>query len=146
MGDLIWSSNPNYDTVDSLVAYLREYAAHCFAPTTIQWSFNAPAGLPVRNINAESRRQLFLVFKEALNNLEKHAQATRVEINLALTENQLRLVIADNGVGLPTETAPRFHHGLANMRQRISQLGGAFELRSQPGHGTQLEICIPFPS
>ena len=104
-----------------------------------------PESVPARAVRGEFRRHLLLVVKEGLNNIIKHAEATSVSLRLHLREEQLELCLADNGRGLPTETPARSGNGLGNMRQRIVELGGTFELQSQLGNGTEIKIVVPLP-
>jgi len=84
---------------------------------------------------------LFRIFKEALNNVVKHAAATQVTVELFFTEDRMRLVIADNGRGL--SNVVQRGRGLRNMRQRITELGG--ELTTSSASGTRLEFVAPIP-
>jgi signal transduction histidine kinase/ligand-binding sensor domain-containing protein len=145
MGELIWSNNPCYDTWDSLIAYLREHASRTFAGTPIECVQTFPEAPPSSPLAGEWRRHLFLLVKEALHNILKHAQATRVDIRFELTPNQLLVDIRDNGRGFDPEQVPAFHHGLQHLRQRIQVLHGTLILETQPGQGTRVKWSVPLP-
>jgi len=145
MGELIWSNNPRYDTWDSLIAYLREHASRTFAGTPIECVQIFPEQMPSTPLPGEWRRHLFLLVKEVLHNILKHAQATRVDIQLDLTANQLLVDIRDNGRGFDPEQVPAFHHGLQHLRHRVELLRGALTLQTQPGHGTRVQWSVPLP-
>ena len=90
-------------------------------------------------------RQLFFVFREALSNIEKHAKADKTSVKLIWLENNLTMVVADNGRGFrPDDTQVRNHYGLKFMRERIESLGGVFSVESKHGKGTRIEITLPY--
>jgi signal transduction histidine kinase/ligand-binding sensor domain-containing protein len=146
MSELIWGTNPNYDTLANLIAYLREYAARSFANTTIECRLDFPTSIPDQDLPSEFRRELFLVFKEALTNIHKHSGATRADIRLTVERNGFEMIVADNGQGLPLKSSRPFNHGLGNMRRRAATLGGTFAIHSQPGHGTTIRMKVPLPA
>jgi signal transduction histidine kinase len=104
-----------------------------------------PVNFNGQPVSAAFRQQLFLIFKEALHNIVKHSRAGRVEIELALEDGKLRLVIQDNGRGMAADGKVPFHHGLDNMRARAERLGGVLELESSPGRGLRITVTAPFP-
>src|SRR5262249_55891785 len=102
----------------------------------------APAEKEEIPLRAEVRRQAFLIFKESIHNIVRHAECSRVEIVLRTEQNRLLLRLSDNGRGFGTESNGQ-GHGLASMRQRARSLGGDFELWSAPGRGTTIAVSIP---
>jgi signal transduction histidine kinase len=86
---------------------------------------------------------IYRITQEALANVEQHAAARRVRVELAATPADLRLIIADDGRGFRPEDIPAGHYGLAGINERARLLGGRFELHSSPGAGTQLTVTIP---
>jgi signal transduction histidine kinase len=99
--------------------------------------------VPDSALAPEVRHQLFLVVKEAMNNVIKHSQATEVTLSLKVVENILEIRIEDNGRGvLPQVIAQSKRHGFANMRARVEQLGGQLETSSEPAKGTSIRILI----
>ena len=145
IGELVWATNSKYDNLQSLAGYFREYAANFFEPTAIECRLNFPSNVPEQTVTAEFRRELFLVLKEALNNVNKHAAASRVEISLSLEPGWLEIIVQDNGKGTAAHESPTFHHGLNNIRERVANLRGTFDLQSQPGCGTRLSARVPWP-
>jgi len=91
-------------------------------------------------LSDDIRKGLLLIFKEAVNNIAKHAEATYVKIVCELSGEDLLLTITDNGKGFKTETAER-GHGLRNMTKRAEEIGAKLSIRSLPGGGTTIEIC-----
>ena len=89
--------------------------------------------------------QLYHIIVEALNNVVKHAAATRLTLRLTRTNGHLYLQIVDNGRGYdPTQTSGGM--GLGNIRERLTRLNSEFAISSEPGGGTRLEAVIPYPA
>ncbi len=136
MRDIVWLLQPGKHSTEDLVGRMRE-TARAMLPETTECRLTAEgvAGpLPL-----DVQRQIFLLFKEAVNNIRKHAAATAVSIHLQQTGNALRLVIEDNGHGFSPD-AKSTGHGLGSMRKRAEALKGALEITSAPGGGTRLEL------
>ncbi len=143
MSDLVWATNPRNDTLDNLVAYLREQAASQFENTTIKPHLVFPESFSECHVSATFRRNLLLVMKEALHNVIKHSQASEVHISIGIAASTLVLRIQDNGRGFEPSLRKRAGNGLGNMQKRIRDLNGQFSLRSVAGKGTCIEINLP---
>lgn len=101
---------------------------------------------PGAQLGGEVETAVFRIVQEALTNVARHAQATRIEVTLHLDEGRLVLRIVDNGKGmLLSELAQRRRLGIVGMRERAYMLGGEFRIQSSPGHGTQIEVSLPRP-
>jgi signal transduction histidine kinase len=143
IGEIVWANNPEYDTLEDLVAYLREHAASYFTDTDTKVKFDFPETVPDRPVTGLFRRHVVMVLKEALQNVTKHAGAQSVRLRLAAENETLELDIADDGRGLPKGGTRRFGNGLTNMRQRVEELKGTFRVDSEPGKGTEIRVVIP---
>jgi len=108
--------------------------------------------LPNWRLEAEVRHNLFLAFKESLNNALRHAGATEVRISLATNTHAFTIVVEDNGRGFshdPVRTDASIfgsstgRNGLANMRHRLQQIGGQCKIQSAIGKGTRVEFVVP---
>jgi signal transduction histidine kinase/ligand-binding sensor domain-containing protein len=143
MSELVWATNPYNDTLDNLVAALREYAASQLESFTVESCLEFPESVPECRVSATFRRNLLLVLKEALHNIVKHSQATRVTVQLEIGERELHLAIADDGLGFDPSCPRGRGNGLGNMERRIRDLGGRFELSSQAGEGVRVDCRIP---
>jgi signal transduction histidine kinase len=84
-----------------------------------------------------------MAFKEALNNILKHAEATEVRVELAIEGEKLQISIVDNGCGFIQNGSPTSGNGLNNMKRRLGRIGGRLKLESQPGSGTKIEMEAP---
>jgi signal transduction histidine kinase/ligand-binding sensor domain-containing protein len=143
MSDLVWATNPRNDTLDNLVAYLREHAASQLENTPIRPRLDFPVNLPAHRVSATFRRNLLLVLKESLTNVIKHARANEVCVHLEITRPYLRLRIQDDGRGFDAEKSRGTGNGLGNMRQRVRDLGGEFSFNSASGKGTCIDVTVP---
>lgn len=143
ISNMIWITKPEYDNLESLVSYLREYAGSLFDNTGIALRFDLPAELPAIPVHHQLRRNLFLVYKEALNNILKHAGASAVQIRFELIESDFGLFIMDNGKGFNlTREQKRGGDGLGNMQKRLEECRGSFVLDSSPGKGCRIFMRI----
>ncbi len=152
MDEIVWAVNPKHDTLDSLVSYLEQFAQDFLATAGVRCRLDMPLELPERRLTTEMRHNLFLAFKEALNNVAKHAAASEVHICLAMKPGAFELSVEDNGCGLEPEPArndaDRFAsgNGLRSMARRLAEIGGRCDIRSQPGQGTKVLFVVPFKS
>jgi signal transduction histidine kinase len=143
ISEILWVTNPAYDTLEDLVMYVREYAATLFESSSINVHFDFPETVPVHQVSGAFRRHVLLLVKEALQNTLKHAAAKNVRIRLRQDNEVLHLSVSDDGRGLPVEEPNRSGNGLTNMRERVTELYGSFELLSRPGGGTEVRVSLP---
>ena len=110
--------------------------------TEIRLRLNTPREIPRFLISAEVRHQLFLSFREALNNVVKHAGATEIRIDLDVPDSQFEITISDNGNGFSTNSSSNGGNGLGNMRHRLDAIGGQLEVSSKPGNGSVVRMTV----
>ena len=152
MDEIVWAVNPKHDTLDSLVSYLEQFAQDFLATAGIRCRLDLPLEVPEQRLTTEMRHNLFLAFKEALNNVVRHAAASEVHIRLVLKAGAFDLSVEDNGCGLEPESDrnqdDRFAsgNGLKSMARRLAEIGGRCDLRSQPGQGTKVLFVVPLKS
>ena len=128
--EIIWAANPKNDTMERFVNYLHQYAVSLLGDGVYDLRAHLPKEIPTTNIAGEHRRALFLVFKEALNNIVRHAQATCVEIKCQCTQTSIEIRIRDNGHGFDPSATSSAGNGLTNMQKRMEDIGGQFQLDS----------------
>ena len=131
MGEIVWALNQRYDTSGDLISFCRSYASEFFEGKNIKLQFKSE-GMEDLKINGEIRRNIFLVMKEALQNIVKHAAATEVAINMTCL-NELKLVIRDNGHGFDKGQVRPFANGLVNMKKRIEEINGSILIENNGG-------------
>jgi signal transduction histidine kinase len=142
MSDIVWAINPKRDTLLDLVQRMRRFATEVFTPRGIEFSFHAPDGDHDLKLGASVRRDVFLVFKEALNNAVRHSACTSVLMDFQVERSWLILTVRDDGCGFDSEKASE-GQGLLSMTRRARGLGGELRVDSKPGRGT--EICLRVP-
>ena len=142
MSDIVWSINPKNDTLDQVVLKMKEFAFEILEPKEITHTFQLDSNLTYLKLDVEKRKNLFLIFKEAINNAAKYSGGTNVLISLSTTHNKIQLSIHDNGKGFNEELVKR-GNGLINMKERATSVGGVLLHSSQPGKGTYIELEIP---
>jgi signal transduction histidine kinase/ligand-binding sensor domain-containing protein len=143
VSEIVWAMNPKNDTLDNLVAHLRRYAVKYLSLAQINCKFTAPDVIPAHHLTADVRRNLFLVVKEALHNVVRHAGASEVSITARRVDKKLEITIEDNGRGFSVEQSQQSGNGLASMSKRVTDIGGKFQVESQPGKGTRVEVRLP---
>jgi signal transduction histidine kinase len=142
LDEIVWAVNPQNDTLDALVGYLSQYASQFFEGTSVRCRLDVPEALSSLVLPAAVRHDLFLVVKEALNNVLKHARASEVTVAVSESAGLLEIAIEDNGRGFDaaTSASSRRGDGLTNMPERMAKIGGGFSLASLPGQGTKLRL------
>lgn len=133
MNAIIWSMNSSNDSLGNMIAYIRSYALEYFEDTGITCKIDIPEKLPNIEVIGEIRRNVFLVIKEALNNILKHANATEVSIKLVRVDNSLTLYIHDNGKGIDMDKLRQFGNGLKNMKKRMADIQVDFSIENNNG-------------
>lgn len=140
---IVWAVDPGNDTLDHLAFYLHDYVDRYLSTAGIQGRFDICRQLPGQMIPSDVRHNLFMVVKEALNNAVKYSRGNEVTFILQFNGGELLILIVDNGEGFAHDTARPTGNGLQNMADRMKRIGGRFELKSEPGNGTQIRLCIP---
>jgi signal transduction histidine kinase len=140
MDEIVWAVNPRYDTLQSLADYLCRLVPTVLSAGQVSCELDVAAVLPAQLISAEVRHGLVLALREALNNVLKHAAATRVVLTLTYTQDDLHISVADNGQGYDPERIPADRQGLASMKARLTEMGGKCTSTSKLGVGTTVEF------
>jgi signal transduction histidine kinase/ligand-binding sensor domain-containing protein len=154
LDEIVWAVNPRHDSLDSLVTYLGRFAQHFLSAAGIRCRLDVPLNLPAWALTSEVRHNVFLTFKEALNNVVKHAGATEVRVSLELQPDKFQMAVADNGRGFQwngeagperprtDEARPAAGNGLLNMQKRLEEVGGCCEWETAPGEGTRVKMVV----
>jgi len=142
---IVWAIDPKENTLQSLADYLAGYVENYLSTNGITCRFKLPEELPSAVVEGKVRHELFLVVKEALHNIVRHAHATEVEFHLDVTATGIQITICDHGCGFDT-AAKSSGHGLKNFSIRMARLGGACAVSSQTGGGTTVKIKLPLPA
>jgi signal transduction histidine kinase/ligand-binding sensor domain-containing protein len=148
MGDIVWSIDPRRDDLNNLILRIRQFASDALEAQGIAWDFQVPPEPDRMKLTPEQRRHVFLIIKEAINNVMRHAGATTVRLTLSVTHHQLQMQVLDNGRGFspppPDSSAGACSgYGLGNMRERAAKLRGSLQVKSQPAEGTCIILKVP---
>jgi signal transduction histidine kinase len=138
MNEIVWALNVHNDTLDSLVAFIRKYARDFLQDTSIKLVFEEDVNQDF-TLQGNVRRSIYLVVKEAINNVVKHAYAQQVKLNIQANDNKLTIVIEDDGHGINEARKSAFGNGLRNMKQRIEDIGGTFAMYQTKGMVVSIE-------
>lgn len=142
MSDMVWSINPINDSIEKVLVKMKIFASEILEPKNITARFSDKQSLTGLSLDAEKRKNLFLIFKEAINNAAKYSAASEVEIALTQWEGKLTLSVLDNGKGFDYKTVKE-GNGLKNMETRAKALQATFKLSSKVDQGTHLRLEMP---
>jgi signal transduction histidine kinase len=142
MSDIVWAINPSKDHLSDLSQRMRHFLSDVCTARQIDFRFETPRSERDVAVGANVRREVFLVFKEAVTNMARHSGCSEAVLEFRESERGLLLRIADNGTGFDVTSASA-GHGLRSMRERTQALGGRFEIDSEPGRGTLVTFTFP---
>ena len=144
MSDIVWSVDPKNDDAASLIERMRGFGADLLSVQDIVLHFNTSPGLAERKLSAEQRRNLFLIYKEAMHNAAKYAHCASVTVTLSSKGRELVLSIRDDGAGFDPANVDSYNgNGLGNMRTRAGSIRARVEVVSTPGKGTEVRVVAP---
>ena len=145
MGDIVWAISPERDHVGDLVRKMREHADELLSVRDVRLVFSV-VGIPQdERIDLDVRRDVFLIFKEAISNAARHSGCTAVDVTFGTENGSLVLRITDNGRGF-RDAADTDGNGLINMRRRAARIGGDLAVQARPGTGTTIQLVMPLRS
>ncbi|HEY6503856.1 MAG TPA: ATP-binding protein, partial [Chitinophagaceae bacterium] len=133
---------PDNDKMENMVIRMREYLSHSLEPKNITIDFIADEHIMNESLHMEQRRDLLLIFKEAINNIAKYSQCMHTQIKLDRQNGFLRMMIKDDGIGFDMNRA-RTSNGIRNMQRRAGLMDGEITIDSGPGKGTRIELLVP---
>ncbi len=142
MSDIIWAIKPDNDKLENMLIRMREYIAQTLEPKGIATVFEIDEKVLQEVISMEQRRDFFLIFKEAINNVAKYAQCRKVMIRLMSANGNINLIITDDGIGFNIKQTGS-SNGLKNMQERARAMNGNLNIQSTPGKGTLIDLKIP---
>jgi len=154
MDEVVWAVNPENDSLDGLIGYINQYATQLFENSKVSCRLEMPQMSPKLMLPAEVRHDLFLAVKESLHNVLKHAGTSQVRVRIWETEGQVEITVEDDGCGFDmmansgsgNRNCARSGHGLANMRNRMEEIGGQMNVVTAPGKGTRIRFCVAVKS
>jgi signal transduction histidine kinase len=141
MQDIIWTIRSDNDTLEDLVSRMREFGLRVCDAKHIQFNIHVSQSFKASKLSLEQRRNLYLIFREALNNAVKYAESSQIDLILNLKRRFLKMELNDNGKGFEPGTIKR-GNGLNNLEKRAKEIGGQIEIKSQPGKGTCINLMM----
>jgi ligand-binding sensor domain-containing protein/two-component sensor histidine kinase len=142
LSDIVWAIDPRRDRLSALTYRMRRFAGDMLAARGVDLGFDTNPPNDDFEMGADLRRELFLIFKEAVNNAARHANCTRVDICFNATEEWIGLQVTDDGKGFDC-MLPSEGNGIGSMLQRSQRLGGTLDIQSRPCGGTTVELRAP---
>ena len=139
MSDVVWSIDARNDSMQDLLDRMHDFAFSALTIKEIQVEFKTENLSSDKKIPIDFRQNIFLIFKEAINNIAKHSEATKVAVNLENRREAFFLRIADNGRGYDP-AQDQNGNGLKNMKMRAQRLGG--ELIINSNHGVEIILKL----
>ncbi len=145
ISDIVWSVNPENDSMEKALARMSAYASEMLENVGTELRFEVGEGVGPLSLPMEKRKDFYLIFKEAIHNCAKYAQAKQVEVTLSKERNVLIMNIKDNGGGFEKEQklSNLGGNGLRNMKSRAAAIGGILMVTSSPGVGTEVMLSLP---
>ncbi|MFN3939177.1 MAG: sensor histidine kinase, partial [Chitinophagales bacterium] len=131
------SLQPRNDAFEKVILKLKQFALEALGTKNITVDFKMDEALSDLRISAVHRKDLFLIYKEAINNILKHAQCRKVEIEIKGTRNSFVMRIKDDGIGF-RKSLQGSGNGLHSMQERVKSLQGELQIISEPGSGTEV--------
>ena len=141
MSEIIWAMNPQNDTLENLLAYIREQAQQYFELLEMKFEIYFPDIVPDIKLSNEQRRNLYLVTIEALNNAMKHSGATTIQLKLEIKKKTCCFSVTDNGNGMKEKINKPGSNGLRNMNKRMADIEGSVEWLPLK-RGTSVRYCL----
>lgn len=146
ISDIVWSVNPNNDSIEKLLARMSAFASEMLENENTELLFQVGENMESMSLPMEKRKDFYLIFKEAIHNCAKYAQAKHIRIHLEVKNNTLLLNIKDDGIGFDPgkiENPSMGGNGLKNMQRRTAAIRGTFSIESSPGNGVALHVAVP---
>jgi len=141
MDDIVWSIKPSNDSMQKIIARMREFATNVLEAKDIQLDFKVSEDVYDVKLNMQASRDFFLIFKEAVNNAAKYSEAYDVQVHLCVNNKKLVLLVKDNGDGFDLQQADG--NGLGNMQKRADAMNGNITIESKEGEGTKVNLVVP---
>ncbi|MFO7936094.1 MAG: histidine kinase [Kiritimatiellia bacterium] len=141
--EIVWAVNPVNDSWEPFISYFEQYTEYILGNTSLRFHFERPPELKNVRVASKTRHHLLLAVREAIGNILKHAEAEQVNISMAIDGRNLVITVEDDGRGFDSSVSAGVgHDGLLNMRRRMNEINGGFELHSAPGRGTKLIFTV----
>ncbi|MEP7170962.1 MAG: tetratricopeptide repeat protein, partial [Bacteroidota bacterium] len=141
MADIVWTINPENDQFEKIILRMKSFAFELLGAKKIDFEFNADENVSKLKLPMDVRKNLYLIFKEATNNMVKYAEANKASFSISGNKEKLTMLIRDNGKGFDVNKDSQ-GNGLKNMRKRAKEIGANLLIESEAGTGTTLQLIL----
>jgi signal transduction histidine kinase len=139
---MVWSINPDNDSLQKMLAKMKEFSAEILEPKNMSYRFQGEETLNGTVLDVAQRKNIFLIFKESVNNAAKYSGGSTVDVQMVHVDNNLLLTIRDNGKGFdPSKVLDG--NGLKNMNARAREIDANLRVETAEGVGTALHLRLP---
>jgi two-component system sensor histidine kinase UhpB len=142
MSDIVWAISPQNDTMEQLLFRMKEFAVELLEPLNIRYVFEEKGNFSSMKLDIKKRKDIYLLFKEAINNAAKYSRCRNLHIRFIQQEKSLQMEISDDGTGF-VEKETRKGNGLKNMRERAAAMAGEIRIDPIVGKGTLIAVNLP---
>ena len=146
LDEVVWAVNPRNDNLRDMLQYIGQFAIEFLSAASIRCRLDLPEKIPQMPVSAEVRHNLFLVVKETLNNIVRHAQATEVRLGAEMDGQCFLVTVEDDGRGFKAGAGDAFADGVRNMEQRMNEISGHCRIESVSGKGTRVTLSFALPN
>jgi two-component system, NarL family, sensor histidine kinase UhpB len=143
MSDIIWSINPDNDSLQQMLVRMKNYATEITEASDIAVHWTESGNLSASKLSMEQRKNFYLLFKEVMNNSIKHANACNISVNLSATSNLITMTIQDDGKGFDRQKIV-FGNGIKSMERRAATLQGSIVIESAKTKGTRVQLVFRY--
>jgi len=143
MSDIVWSINPVNDSMEKMLVRMKQYSAEMMEPKNIDYSFSVNEKAIKAKIDSAVRKEIYLIFKEIINNSVKHSQCSEINIEIGLSGNNFEMIISDNGIGIDLSSLNVNGNGLNNLKHRAKEISGEIKISSEQKKGTKTRLIVP---
>ncbi len=141
--EIIWSLNAQNDSLEELLVFTEKYFYEFIGNAGLDGAIKIRNEYSDRFLPASTRRSVFLIVKEAINNVVKHAKATTVALLIEIEPDRMLIKLSDDGIGMQLNAKERNGNGMKNMSSRVEKLGGRMTIAPNSGWGTTIDIILP---
>lgn len=141
MNDIVWAINPRNDTTEKIFNRMMSFASPLLTASQIEFSFSLGDDIKHEAISMDKRKNLYLIFKEAINNALKYSRCTKIEVSLQKIDQQIKMNVTDNGIGFESDAGGQ-GNGLINMQQRAAEMKGSLVILPVKNKGTTISLTF----
>jgi ligand-binding sensor domain-containing protein/two-component sensor histidine kinase len=151
MNDIVWTINPRNDSMEKIIQRMESYAKPLLNAANIQFTLEYDPSVLHINLDMTSRKNFYLIFKEAIHNGLKYAECKKIDVSIRRTNHHVELMVRDDGIGfnqaiVEAKAAQSLSgNGLRNLRIRTGEMKGECIIESSPGNGTKVYLKFPLP-